>query len=469
MLHPENLYEYQHRAASFILDNPNCALWVDMGLGKTVAALTAFNTLWRDFTAYRCLVIAPLRVAARVWTGEIARWSHLRELSIAPAVGTLSRRLDALKSGATITTLGRENVAWLESLYLEKSKSGKWKQRRPWPWDMVILDESQSFKSQSSYRFKALRRLRRYVPRLVELTGTPAPNGYDDLWSQLYLLDKGERLFTSQEAFRDEWMKPSGYEAHSFKVRNKQCASEIQAKVRDIVLAMKASDYLTLPPVTYNKIFVQLSPKERAKYNEMKKEFIAEMPTGTLLTAANAAVCQGKLLQMANGAIYTNSDMDWEVFHDHKLKALEEILEGLPRPLMLAYNYQSDRSRLSSLLTKLGEKWALLKRDAAFDEFRTQRLTVGLLHPASAGHGLNDLHLSGCETIVWFGLGPNLEYYRQLNARLIGGHRAIGKHVTIHHILTEDTEDSRMLELLLDKSTTEDDLTRCVADYHRSL
>lgn len=457
------MFEFQNRATTHILDNCNCALWVDMGLGKTVSALTAFADLRNDFRAYRALVIGPLRVARKVWKDEIARWSHLNELDIAVAVGTEKQRIAAIQQGASLTAINRENVAWLESLFIQNRK-----QIRPWPWDMVILDEAQSFKSQSSQRFKSLRRLRRLFPRLVELTGTPAPNGYSDLWSQLYLLDRGERLGATESAYRARWFKQTGYEGYSWVIRDEQCKKEIQELVSDLVLTLRSADYLSLPPVHINTILVTLNARERKTYEALKKDFITETYNGTVVTAVNAAVCMGKLLQLANGAIYTGPDKQWETFHDHKLDALEEMLDGLEPPIMVAYNYQSDLhricKRLSPWLTKRRWKGGVLRSDRSFDTFRNGGMHVGVLHPLSCGHGLNDLHLSGAENIVHFGLGPNLELYQQLNARLIGGHRAVGKNTTIHHILAEDTEDERMLRLLTAKGMTQDDLTRNTAD-----
>lgn len=383
-------------------------------------------------------------------------------------MGTPKQRLAALRSGAALTTINRENVGWLESLFLEK-KGTKWRQINRWPWDMIILDESQSFKSQSSYRFKALRRLRKLCASLCQLTGTPAPNGYDDLWSQLYLLDGGQRLCPSQTEFRERWMKPTGYEGYSWTVRDASCRIEIQQRVSDIVLSMKADEYLKLPPIIFNKVMTSMTPTQRRIYDRMRREFVTGF-NNQEFTAANAAVLQGKLLQLANGAIYRDGwDRAHEVFHDHKLEALEELLEGLSGPVIVAYSYQSDRKRLSEWLTRKGICWAILSADKDFDRFRAGKVNVGVMHPASAGHGLNDLHLSGSENIIWFGLGPNLEYFQQLNARLTGGHRAMGKNIVIHLILMEDTEDLKILTLLTSKDVTQDDLTRSVSELRKSI
>lgn len=256
MLTRENLYPYQHRAIEFIKKHPNCALWVDMGLGKTVSALTAFADMFHSFDVDKALVVAPLRVARQVWADEIDEWSHLQGLRVSKIVGTEQQRLRAMDATADIYTINREQVAWLE----EQIIHGK-KQVRRWPWDMVILDESQSFKSQTSQRWTSLRRLRRLFDRCVQLTGTPVPNGYGDLWAQLYLLDRGQRLGETESAYQGRWFEaPDMYSTYSWTLKD-HGAKEIQEAVADITLTMRAEDYLDLPPVLNNIVTVKLSDR----------------------------------------------------------------------------------------------------------------------------------------------------------------------------------------------------------------
>lgn len=474
MLTREQLYPYQGKASAFVKANPFCALWKDMGLGKTVSALTAGLDLIQSFEVRKILVIAPVRVARKVWSDEIKRWAHLQGLTISCCVAGEQqmtgmeadwRRRDLLKVGADITTINREQMQWLESLYIQ----GK-RQIRHWPWDMVIVDESQSFKSQSSYRWKSLNRLRRLCSRFVELTGTPAPNGYADLWSQLYLLDRGKRLGESESAFQERWFDPPSYESYGWTLKEGYAAREIQDAVSDIVLTMRAEDYLALPPIVYNTIKIQMPDAARVKYKRLAKAYMYETYSGKVVTAVNAAVCRGKLLQLANGAIYVDSKRNYEVLHDAKIEALLETLEGLPAPVMIGYGFDSDVKRLAAPLEKFCGKtktWRILSSDADFDAFRKGEIDYAVLHPASAGHGLNDLHLSGSEQLVWFGLTNNLEFYQQLNARLTGGHRRMGKNVVIHHLIMEDTADEDTLELLTRKDATQDALTRRMADIAR--
>lgn len=476
MLTRENLYPYQNKAIQFVKDNTECALWLEMGLGKTPSVLTAAVDMINSFDVNRVLVIAPLRVARKVWSDEVKRWNHLTHLTVRPCVSSekkLSRadsaahRLNMLRSNAPITTINREQIPWLESLFIE----GK-KQIRRWPWDLVIVDESSSFKSQSAQRWKSLRRLRRLFPRCVELTGTPAPNGYVDLWSQLYLLDQGERLGATEKAYHEAFFdKANSYEYNALTLKP-GAETQIQALIADIVLTMRAEDYLTLPPVQYNSIMVEMPSTCRTLYKRLERKYILETYGGRTVTAVNAGVCQGKLLQLANGSIYIDDNGKYETLHDAKLEALAETLEGLPRPVMIGYGFKADRERLGKLLTRFcgtGRKWSVLTTDAQFEAFARGEIDYGVIHPGSAGHGLNDLHLSGSTNLVWFGTTNNLEYYQQLNARLTGGHRRAGKNVIVHHLLTEDTVDEKQLALLKRKDATQDDLTRNMADLAKRI
>lgn len=455
----DDLYEYQRRAVQFIKDHDNCALWVEMGLGKTVSTQTAYADMLDSFDVKHGLVIAPLRVARKVWTDETKVWSHLNDLKIVHIGGTPAQRNKALRTRADLHTIGRENTQWLVDQFVD----GK-KQIRKWPWSTVILDESQSFKSQSSFRWKKLKQVRKLFSRCVELTGTPAPNGYGDLWSQLYLLDRGLRLGTSESAYRDRWFDTEMGDGYCNYYLKPTAAKEIQAAVSDIVLSLRVEDYFDLPPVVYNQVKVSLSPDALKTYKKFERTSIMDLQ-GRKITAVNAGVAYGKLLQLANGAIYVNEKRDYLIFHEEKTKVLMELLEGCSGPTIIAYSFVSDSQRIAKTLNAFcgsTKKWAVADTDADLERFARGELDFMVMHPASAGHGLNDLHLSGSETIIWFGLTTSHEWFTQLNARLIGGIRRLGKNVVIHIIVAEDTKDEEVFELLKRKEMTEDDLKKAL-------
>lgn len=429
---------------------------MDMGTGKTVTTLTAFTDMMASFDARRMLVVAPLRVASRVWSDEVKQWEHLQHLTVSRIVGTEAQRLKALQTPADIHTINRENLTWLEPFFLS---AGGMKQIRRFPWDTVVLDESQSFKSQSSQRYDSAYHLRHVIPRLVELTGTPSPNGYSDLWSQIHLLDRGARLGNSESAYRDRWFDPPRWEKYKWTVKP-GAKEHIQRAISDIVLTLRAEDYLDLPEVKRNFIRVTLSPTAMKKYREMERSSLVNI-NDRVITAVNAAILSGKLLQLANGAIYYGEQRQWELLHDHKIHALLETLEGFDSPTLIGYTFQSDRDRIAAALDAFCGKrrsWLPLKTNASFDHWRTGLVDFGLIHPASAGHGLNDLYLSGAENIVWFGPTNNLEWYLQLNARLTGGHRRQGRSIVIHHIIADNTFDEDAMALLDYKDVDQADL-----------
>jgi SNF2 family DNA or RNA helicase len=456
-----DLHPYQRHAVDFIKSHPNCALWVDMGLGKTVSALTAFLDMRNSLDATRMLVIAPKRVARRVWSDEVREWDHLRELHVSKIVGSEAACFAALKTKADIHTIGRERVQWLAAQFLDE----KGKLKYQWPWDIVILDESQSFKSQTAQRWKALRVLRPYIQRLVQLTGTPSPNGYGDLWSQFFLLDHGKRLGGSENSFKQRWFTPPVgiFTKWSLKPEG---AALIRDAVKDIVLSLREKDYLTLPPVVDNFIRVQLSTAALATYRRMEREYIAEVK-GHKLTAVNAGVLDGKLLQLANGACYTGAGKAWVPFHDAKLEALDETLETLPGRALISYSFVHDLDRILQVVTqrskKDGRTFAVLQSDDSFDRWARGDFDWGILHPASAGHGLNDMYKAGCEDIIHFGLTNNLEWYSQVNARIAGGHRRAGRNIRVHHIVADGTRDEDYVRLLKRKALTMDGLTDALA------
>ena len=445
----------QRRAVDWIKTHDSCALWFDMGGGKTVSTLTAYLDLLASFDARRMLVIAPKRVASRVWSDEIEAWSHLHGLSISRAVGDAQQVWSALKRPADIHTIGRDRVQWLEAQIIHDKK-----QVRRWPWDLVVLDESQSFRSGSAKRFKSLRRLRKLIPRLVELTGTPSPNGYQNLWAQLYLLDQGQRLGGTEDAFLDRWFDNDRIEDSEYRRRvlKEGAKAEIELLVSDLVLSLptETEDF----EVRYNPIRVSLAPAELKLYRKLQREAIAEIG-GRTITAVNAGVVVGKLLQLANGACYYDREGRWVHVHNEKLDALLEVVDGIDRPLIVCYGFKHDLERLRTALGKTSKRVDVLKSDAALDRWNRGETDVLLLHPASAGHGLNLQHAGGRD-IVWFGLTSDLELYSQANARLIGGHRR-REGVTIHTILADDTYDWDVKWLLDGKGDSQTGLMRSLA------
>lgn len=453
-----NLFPYQQRAVEWIKSHDHCALWVDLGLGKTVSTLTAYADMLEAFDARRALVIAPLRVARRVWTDEIQNWAHLNHLTASRAIGPAAKRWLALKRPADIHLINRENVQWLEAQIIQ----GK-KQVRRWPWDLVILDESQSFRSQSSGRFKALRRLRKLIPRMVQLTGTPAPNGYKNLWAQMYLLDQGQRLGGTEKAYHDRWFDTEqNYPGSQFGrlVLKPGAKEDIEARIADLVLAMRAEDYLDLPPVRYNVVKVDLDPAAMKTYKRLEREALAEIKTKTI-TAVNAGVACGKLLQLANGAVYHDEKKNWVTLHDAKLDALLELVDGIDTPVLVCYGFRHDLARMQEALKATGKRVETAEDESSFVRWDAGEVDVLLLHPASAGHGLNLQH-AGSKDIVWFGLTNDLELYDQANARLIGGHRR-REGIGIHLILAAGTIDEVVRALLERKDGDQVGLMRAIA------
>lgn len=464
MLKREQLRGYQLRAVEFIKENPRCALWVDMGLGKTATVLTAMQELMDEFEVGRVLVIAPLRIARKTWTDELKEWEHLANYGwrTAKIIGPVRDRRSAYQRDADLYLINRENVPWLIDEHFEQ-QGGKWVQVRPWKWDAVVIDESSSFKNHNSQRFKALKRALPHINRMVQLTGTPTPKGLQDLWAQFYLLDRGRRLGKHITAFRNRWFRPPSYGEFGFQPQE-HAEKEIMELVDDIVLSLREKDYLDLPPVVYNVIPVTMGHVASKTYKEFKREEVLELSHGGLIKAVNAGVLWGKLLQLANGAVYHGEDDEpapgretsvnqrapskaYEVFHDLKIEALLETLDLTPGRALIVYNFRSDRERLIKAMLKKKLNFRVLNDEEDEVRWNNGELDYLLLHPASGGHGLN-LHKSGAETIIHFGLNPSLELYQQVNARLAGGHRRQGKSVVIHHIVTEGTVDERVLDIL---------------------
>ena len=443
-------HEYQSFATDYIESHAISALLVDMGLGKTVITLTALlNLLFDSFLIHKVLVVAPLRVGLISWPDELKKWDHLKFLKSSVVIGTEMERLRALKAKADIYIINRENLEWLVT------KSGY-----KFDFDTVVIDELSSFKNAKAKRHKALMLVRPYVKRIIGLTGTPASNGLMDLFAEFKCLDYGARLGRFITRYREEYFLPdkrNGMVVFSYKP---QVGAEerIYRKISDITISMKAIDHLKMPDLIDVEHKVELADSEMAVYNELQDEMIAEIKDKEI-SSANAAVLTGKLLQVSNGAIYTDSGEVVEV-HERKLDALEDIIEGANgKPLLVSYWFKHDLDRIKKRLDKLGIIYATLDKPDAISKWNNKELQVGLIHPASAGHGLN--LQSGGNTIVWYGLTWSLELYQQTIARLYRqGQKE--RMVVVIHIVAKDTMDETVLKALKRKDATQNRLIDAV-------
>lgn len=437
-------HSYQEYAIRYIETHPISALLIDMGLGKTSITLTAIrNLLFDSFEVCKVLVIAPLRVAKNTWTDEIKKWEHLSTLTYSLIVGNENERLSALNEKADIYIINRENVDWLVN------KSGY-----KFDFDMVVIDELSSFKNHQSKRFKSLMKVRPLVKRIVGLTGTPSSNGLMDLFAEFKILDMGKRLGYFIGQYRNTYFKPdkmNGPIVYSYKpLPNAENA--IYNKISDITVSMKANEYLKMPELLTSNYVVELSNSEKNQYDEMKKSLVLEITDGEI-TASNAASLSNKLCQLSNGAIYDDEQNIVEI-HDRKLEALEDIIESMNgKPLLIAYWYRHDLERIKSRFSVRE-----IKTSEDISDWNDGKIPVALIHPASAGHGLN--LQNGGSTLVWFGLTWSLELYQQTNARL---YRQGQKNtVVIQHIITKGTIDEQILKALQKKNKTQADLIDAV-------
>lgn len=436
---------YQRYAIKRIVNTPAVALLLDMGMGKTVSTLTAIDELMYDrFEVRKVLVIAPLRVALSTWRDECEMWEHTQHLRISVAVGDLRTREAALAEDADIYVINRDVVKWLVGYY-----------RAKWPFDMVVIDESSSFKNPASQRFRALRKVRPLIRRIVLLTGTPAPNGLMDLWSQLYLLDRGERLGRTLTEYRERYFRPgqqNGYVVYSYDPRP-GAAQEIYKRIGDVCVSMRSEDYLTLPPLVQNVVRVRLPEAAAKRYREMERELVLSIGD-TDITAVSAAALSNKLLQMANGAVY---DTEGKVvkLHDAKAEALDEIIscnEG--KSVMVIYSYRHDLDALRRRYPKAQE----LKTADDIRAWNAGKIPLLLVHPQSAGHGLNLQH--GGHIVVWYGLTWSLEAYQQTNKRL---HRpGQTEPVVLHHLVAKDTVDEDVMRALEGKAAGQESMLEAV-------
>lgn len=446
-------YDYQAFCTLHILKHRGTGLFLEMGLGKTVATLTALNQLKQAGQISKILVVAPLKVATDTWPDELAKWDHLNGLTYSKVLGTAARRKKALAVKADIYLINPENIPWLIGL-------------NHWAFDTVVIDELSKFKSPKSKRFKAIRIILPKVKKIIGLTGTPMPNSLIDLWSQLYILDSGERLGKSIGEYRNKYFiadKSNGHIVYSYKIKaekNPLLGVDINSriiydKISDICVSMKEKDYLKLPEKIIRTREISLSPEIYKRYREFEKELVLDIVNRDQpITAANAAVLTGKLLQFSNGAVY-DENKAWHPIHDEKLEALQDIIEDAQgAPVLVFYSYKHDAARIKAKIKGVRE----MAGSKDIKDWNSGRVAVMLAHPASAGHGLN--LQAGGNIIVWFGLQWSLELYLQANARL---HRQGQlKPVIIHHLICKGTMDREVMQALTNKQYGQDGLMEAV-------
>lgn len=434
-------HNYQRYCIERIIAQPEVGLFLDMGLGKTVITLTAVNDLlYNRFLVSKVLVIAPKKVAEGTWIQEKNKWDHLKHLRVSSCIGSLNKRIRGLSASADIYVINRENVSWLVDYY-----------KNDWPFDCVVIDELSSFKSAKAKRFRDLKAIRPRLQRIIGLTGTPAPNGLEDLWAQVYLLDRGQRLYPKIGQYRSRYF--DSYQVDAVGARKytaKAGAQEaISAALSDLCISMQAKDYLELPDMIINPISVILDSKAQKAYKEMEKQMILELPEGEV-TATNGAALSNKLLQLCNGAVY---DMDRGVHHVHdcKLEALQEVIESLQgQPVLLFYSFQHDRDRILELYPKARE----LKTVQDQEDWNNRKIEILLAHPASAAYGLN--LQDGGNHMIWFGLNWSLELYQQAVKRL---HRqGQQQKVIVHQLLVKGGRDEDVAMALECKGDVQQDL-----------
>lgn len=439
-----NPHEYQTYATNFILEHPVAAVLLEMGLGKSVITLTAiYELMLNRFEVEKVLVIAPLRVARDTWPAEIEKWEHLKGLTYSVAIGTEAERLAALKRSAHLYLINRENVDWLIT------KSGL-----PFDYDMVVIDELSSFKSYAAKRFKSLLKVRPRVKRMVGLTGTPSGNGLMDLWAEFRVLDMGQRLGRYITHYRNNFFVPDKRNQQMiFSYKPKPGAEEaIYKLISDITISMKSADFLKMPECIINEVPVILSEKEWSVYHDLREDMVVALKDEEI-DAVNAAALSGKLLQMANGAVY-NEEKEVIRIHDRKLDALEDLIEGANgKPVLVAYWYNHDLQRIKQRFSVRE-----IKTSQDIKDWNNGEVPVAVIHPASAGHGLN-IQFGG-STIIWFGLTWSLELYQQTNARL--WRQGQNDTVVIHHIIAKDTIDEDVMAALRKKEKIQSALIESV-------
>ena len=461
MLKREQLHDYQNYCVEFIKTHPQAILILEMGLGKSIIGLTALLDLMFDsFEVHKALVIAPLRVARDVWPAEAQQvWEHTRFLKMSVVVGDAKTRTAALEADADVYVLNRENIKWAVE-YFEK-------QHKPWPFDLCIIDELSSLKNHKSQRFKYLKKVRPFMKRVIGLTGTPASNGLLDLWGEVAIIDQGKRLGRFIGRFREAYFKPAGQNPYTGVVYNylplPGAEEAIYDKISDITVSMKAKEYLPdLPECITVTHAVEMGRSEKELYEQMKKELILTID-GESIDAANAAVLSGRLLEMANGAVY-NENHEVVMIHDRKLEMLADLIEeAVGQNVLVAYWYQHDRSRIIEYLTDKGYAVRDLKSSEDIADWNAGKIPIALISPASAGHGLNLQH--GGHIMIWFSMCWSLEMRMQTDCRL--NRQGQTEVVTIHNIITKDTIDEDVLKALDHKDATQEKLIQAVRAHLR--
>ena len=448
-----NLHKYQKVCVEHIISHPFCGVFLDMGLGKTISTLTAIEELKYDYCEIdTVLVIAPKRVVETVWEEEAKKWDHTKHLTFSKIIGTERQRLAALKVKADVHIISRDNITWLCSLYAAKL-----------PYDMLVIDELSSFKAHQTQRFKSLRLARPWFKRVVGLTGTPAPNGLINLWSQMYLIDRGERLEKTITAYRSRYFRPgasNGYVVYSYNLLS-DSERLIQERIKDICISMRAEDYLEMPERIDNFVRVTMPDKLMDAYKKFEEENVITLANeveegATTVNAVNAAALSNKLLQFANGAMY-DENKNVVPIHDLKLEALKEIIEAADgKPVLVAWTYQFDRDRIKNYFRSMAPRE--LKTAEDINDWNAGKVQLMLAHPASAGHGIN--LQAGGNIIVWYGLTWSLELYQQFNARLY--RQGQKQRTIIHHIVNSGTHDEDVVKALKSKDKTQNNLMNSI-------
>ena len=440
-------HDYQKYCISRCITDDKLGLFLDMGLGKTAITLTAINDLkYNRFQIGKALVIAPKKVAEDTWTREQEKWEHLKNLRVIPVLGSLKKRIMALNTPSDIYVINRENVEWLVDYY-----------KNDWPFDTVVIDELSSFKNPQSKRFKAMKRVRPLIKKIIGLTGTPAPNGYIDLWAQVYLLDQGERLEQYITHYRKKYFDPDKRNQEIvFSYKPKETSVDlIKNKISDICISLSAQDYLNMPKLMIDTKYVQLDNKAKYMYDVFEREMFLQLENEDEIDVASAAALTNKLLQFSNGAVYKQESDEFVEVHKCKIEAFKELIEALQgQPALVFYNFKHDLVRLEKVLKSMKLRVGVLKSSEDIAKWNNRELDILLAHPASAAYGLN--LQDGGNHIIWFGLNWSLELYKQANARLYRqGQKAT---VVVHHLVASGCVDENVLAALEEKDTNQNKL-----------
>lgn len=440
-------HDYQKYCISRCITDDKLGLFLDMGLGKTAITLTAINDLkYNRFQIGKTLVIAPKKVAEDTWTREQEKWEHLKNLRVIPVLGSLKKRIMALNTPSDIYVINRENVEWLVDYY-----------KNDWPFDTVVIDELSSFKNPQSKRFKAMKRVRPLIKKIIGLTGTPAPNGYIDLWAQVYLLDQGERLEQYITHYRKKYFDPDKRNQEIvFSYKPKETSVDlIKNKISDICISLSAQDYLNMPELMIDTKYVQLDSKAKYMYDVFEREMFLQLENEDEIDVASAAALTNKLLQFSNGAVYKQESDEFVEVHKCKIEAFKELIEALQgQPALVFYNFKHDLVRLEKALKSMKLRVGILKSSEDIAKWNNRELDVLLAHPASAAYGLN--LQDGGNHIIWFGLNWSLELYKQANARLYRqGQKTT---VVVHHLVASGCVDENVLAALEEKDTNQNKL-----------